>query len=110
MDDIKRALLGDKEAAKRLTEAGIIVPCSWCGKIPEITVYNRLIIYRCNCGITKAYPGYLQTKESPVLASAPESALKEYYHKDADIEACLAWNTRAPILSAEEMEMLEGME
>lgn len=25
-------------------------------------------------------------------------------------EARLAWNTRAPILSAEEMEMLEGME
>ena len=28
----------------------------------------------------------------------------------ADIEARLAWSTRAPILSAEEMEMLEGME
>ena len=25
MDDIKRALLGDKEAAKRLTEAGALV-------------------------------------------------------------------------------------
>ena len=25
-------------------------------------------------------------------------------------EARLAWNTRAPILSAEEMEMLEGLE
>lgn len=110
VDDIKRALLGDKEAAKRLTDAGIIVPCSWCGKIPEITVYNRWIIYICDCGVTKTYPGYLQTKKSPVLASAPESALKEYYHKDADIEARLAWNTRAPILSSEEMEMLHGKE
>ena len=109
LDDIKRALLGDKEAAGRMTEAGIIVPCSWCGKIPEITVYDRWIIYRCDCGVTKTYPGYLQTKESPVLASAPESAIKEYYHRDADKDARLAWNTRAPILSAEEMEILEGM-
>lgn len=52
----------------------------------------------------------LENKESLVLASAPESAIKEYYHKDADIEARLAWNTRAPILSEREMEMLEGME
>ncbi len=27
MDDIKRALLGDKEAAKRLTDAGVLLPC-----------------------------------------------------------------------------------
>lgn len=56
---------------------------------------------------TKTYPGYIQTKESPVLASAPKSVVKEYYHRDADIEARLAWNTRAPILSAEEMKMLD---
>ena len=48
---------------------------------------------------TKTYPGYIQTKESPVLASAPKSVVKEYYHRDADIEARLDWNTRAPILS-----------
>jgi hypothetical protein len=33
-------------------------------------------------------------------------ALKKKWAKDS---ALLAWNTRAPILSAEEMEMLEGM-
>ncbi len=27
MDDIKRALLGDKEAAERLTDAGVLLPC-----------------------------------------------------------------------------------
>ena len=27
MDDIKLALLGDKEAAKRLTEAGVLLAC-----------------------------------------------------------------------------------
>lgn len=30
MDDIKRALLDDKEAARRLTDAGVLVPCM-CG-------------------------------------------------------------------------------
>lgn len=31
MDDIKSALLGDKEAAKRLTDAGALVPYSFYG-------------------------------------------------------------------------------
>ena len=30
MDDIKLAMLGNKEAAKRLTEKGVLVPCM-CG-------------------------------------------------------------------------------
>ena len=30
--------------------------------------------------------------------------------EDAQAQARLSWNTRAPILSTEEMEMLEGME
>ena len=31
MDDIKLALLGNHEAAKRLTEAGVLAPCPFCG-------------------------------------------------------------------------------
>ena len=30
MNDIKLALLGNKEAAKRLTDAGVLIPCPWC--------------------------------------------------------------------------------
>ena len=30
MDDVKLAVLGNGEAAKRLTEAGVLVPCM-CG-------------------------------------------------------------------------------
>lgn len=107
MDDIKLAMLRNKEAAKRLTEAGVLLPCPWCGETPKVTTFDRGIVYECACGETKTYPGYIQTKESPVLASAPKSVVKEYYHRDADIEARLAWNTRAPILSAEEMKMLD---
>ena len=107
MDDIKLALLGDHEAAKRLTEKGVLLGCPWCGKTPKVTAFDRWIVYECACGETKTYPGYIQTKESPVLASAPESAVKEYYHRDADIDARLAWNTRAAILSESELKKLE---
>ena len=31
MNDVKRALLGDHEAAKRLTDAGVLLPCPFCG-------------------------------------------------------------------------------
>ena len=105
--DIRAAMLGDHEAAKRLTDAGVLVPCPWCGETPKVTAFDRWIVYECACGETKTYPGCIQTKESPVLASAPESAVREYYHRDADIEARLAWNTRAPILSESELKKLE---
>ena len=34
MDDIKRAMLEDQEAAKRLTDAGVLAPCM-CGRTPK---------------------------------------------------------------------------
>lgn len=37
MDDIKLALLGDKETARRLTDAGALLPCPMC-KGDEILV------------------------------------------------------------------------
>ena len=32
IEDVRAALLGDHEAAKRLTDAGVLVPCGHCGK------------------------------------------------------------------------------
>lgn len=90
LDDIKRALLGDKEAAKRLTDAGVLLPCPFCG------------------GNKGGIDGTILLWESSGL----------YAHKrtgkcvlDGAIIYNLAdWNTRTQNLSAEEMEMLEGME
>ena len=87
MDDIKLAMLGSKDAAKRLTDAGVLLPCPGCEGI------DTKICYVCGdhfgmcktCGWTGPF-------------------------RNAEYEARLAWNTRAPILSEEEMEMLEGME
>lgn len=30
MTDIQRAMLGDHDAAARLTEQGVLIPCPWC--------------------------------------------------------------------------------
>lgn len=88
MDDIKRALLGDHEAAKRLTDAGVLIPCALCkgcGVLDSEHIASIFWILCTGCGMqTEAF----ETEEA----------------------ARLAWNTRAPILSAEEMEMLHGKE
>ena len=84
LTDIQRALLGDHEAAARLTEQGVLIPCPWCnGDRKEKN--NSAVgywVFCFDCG-----------------ADGPTSA-NEY-------EARLAWNTRAPILSAGEMERLD---
>ena len=36
MDDIKLAMLGNKEAARRLTEAGVLLPCPFCNGNADI--------------------------------------------------------------------------
>lgn len=99
MTDEKLTLLGDHEAAKRLTDAGVLLPCPFCGGEVSIVAYDPRL-YRpamnhtyaiecCECGIMFGwdvdYGGRFDTEE----------------------QARLAWNTRAPILSAEEMEMLD---
>ena len=89
MTDIKRALLGDHEAAKRLTEAGVLVPCPFCGG-EAMVEYDTIepFEYAVFCGDCGVMP---TTSEDEQVAR-------------------LAWNTRAPILSAEEMEMLHEKE
>ena len=83
MDDIKLAMLGSKEAARRLTEAGALLPCPGCrGEDAKYRAVMACVMIECPCGFMAA--GY-----------------------DLE-EARQIWNTRAPILSAEEMERLEG--
>ena len=89
--DIRLALLGDHEAAKRLTDAGVLVPCWRCGgeaELQEIHTGGKPV-YAVSC--KKHHCGAYgwcahQTKQNAVAY----------------------WNTRAPILCAEEMEMLDA--
>ena len=39
MTDIQKAMLGDKEAAERLTDRGEMLPCPVCGKEAEVNFY-----------------------------------------------------------------------
>ena len=110
--DIRLALLGDHEAAKRLTDAGVLVPCPFCGsgvnlrrtsskyRTSPVVIMDEWAIECPNkCFQPKAFDSeILQDENGKVIVK----------RNGAD-EARLAWNTRAPILSAEEMEMLEGI-
>ena len=88
MTDIQRAMLGDHEAAKRLTDAGALLSCPMCGKASVLhSIDNCKTVYAVcpACGLmARAYKGHYKAR--------------------------LTWNTRAPILSAEETEMLHGKE
>ena len=84
MTDIDKALRGDHAAAKRLTDAGVRIPCR-CGAKGEIITMAK----------------YGENRWKPAVIRCP----KCHY------EACLTdWNTRAPILSAAEMEIPNGKE
>ena len=124
MDDVKAALLGDHEAAKRLTEQGVMVPCPFCGNdavVHEVEAQPKYaetqkevpkearIIRRISYPSGKEYFEYRKKEYIPqcVDSSCCGRAVKRF---NTPVEAISAWNTRAPILSKREMEMLEGME
>ena len=111
MDEIGRALLGDKEAARRLTDAGVLLPCPMCG--------GEVRLRRVSSSYTTSPTTIMDkwTVECPngcVRNNVCESKIfqdekgKVIIENNGSDEARLAWNTRAPILSAEEM--LERME
>lgn len=92
LDEKTRALLGDREAQEAITARGELLPC-FCGRNPNLSttalssapgVYATL---QCDCGIIMNVYGEVTT----------ETVLK----------LIRKWNTRAPILSSEEMEMLD---
>lgn len=95
MTEEKRALLGDREAAKRLTEAGVLLPCWHCGGADIIvrkvdglfgkSAYQRTYKY-VQCRTCFSQTGYHGTEP----------------------KARLAWNTRAPILSESDLKKLRG--
>ena len=107
---IKLALLGNKEAAKRLTDAGVLVPCPFCGKAvnlrrvsssyttsPTVIMDSWTVECPNGCVRNNVYKSTIfQDDEGDVVIK----------NNGAD-EARLAWNTRAPILSAEELKKLE---
>ena len=98
MDDITLALLGDHAAAERVTESGKLLSCPLCGG--EVTEHGPEdwkptwydpdsggdpVEYSCKCGFALCIGSY------------------DYY------ETRKAYNTRAPILTPEQIKRLEEM-
>lgn len=80
MDDIKLAMLCNREAAKRLTEKGVLLPCPMCkgkGALDSEFPMGVFWVLCTKCG--------LQTEAFETKA-----------------EARLAWNARAKIGEADE--------
>ena len=93
MDDIKLAQLGDKEAAKRLTDAGVLVPCPMC-KSGEVFIRS----------VSGAFDsGKITTKK---YAQCRSCFLQTTFYSTKK-EARLTWNTRAAFPSEAELKKLE---
>lgn len=87
MDEVRLALLGDKAAQERLTERGELLPCPFCGE------GKATIRYACGDYFVEC----LNCHSTSSVTSTKDTVVKD-------------WNTRAPILSSREMEILEGLE
>ena len=110
LTDEERALLGDKDAAKRLTEAGVLVPCPFCGKA---VILRRVSSSYTTCPTVIMDDWTIECPNGCVRNNVYKSKIFQddkgevvIKNNGAD-EARLAWNTRAPILSESEMKKLE---
>jgi hypothetical protein len=102
MDDVKLAMLGNKDAAKRLTDAGVLVPCAHCGN----DNHNRIVM-SFKKDKKKRFGEYYDVC-TIYCECCTETVRQAGFGKDvAAKNASLLWNTRAPILSAEELKKLE---
>lgn len=99
MDDIKRALLGNHEAAKRLTEAGVLLPCWRCGGEAELqeihTGGKPVYAVSCKKHHCGAYGCAHQTKENAVaywnIRPAPpigRCGECKHFYEDGDETSC----------------------
>lgn len=90
MDDIKLALLGDKAAQEECTRQGIVLACPCCAN-EHISYDTSQGDYDYGMGGYRCY----------------DCGLSQGYNFKSEEEALYMWNTRAPILTPEELGKLE---
>lgn len=93
MDEIKRALLGNKDAQKAVTDKGKLLPCPKCHSENLIIKYFSIYTYvEClNCGCES---GLLDTSKCRTVKDAEKAMTEE-------------WNNRPQLLTVEEIKKLE---
>lgn len=98
MEDVKRALLGDYAAAKRLTDAGIMIPCPLCGRMINRQEEEATYMLMETDVRNWSYHHFCRFDSLPSGITVYGTSKEEVISK---------WNTRTPILSVGEMEELE---
>lgn len=119
MTDIQRAMLGDHDAAARMTEQGALLPCPFCGKSGRLT-HNGLNKRQNNAPSSAGDFCTTWTAECTWCSCKRGEGRTEFvFSKNGELsilgddgkkKAALAWNTRAPLLTPEQMERLEEVE
>lgn len=141
MTDIQRAMLGDYDAAARLMEQGVLIPCPCCkgkGKIMarqhsfhgQNFAGNKKISWQIYVKCNRCYARSTPQKTEPIKLYADTGLIQNgnFYATDWWVsesrglkaaneafakyvrKAIEAWNTRVPLLTPEQMDMLERME
>lgn len=117
MDEIKKALLGDKEAQRAVMKRWELLPCPKCHcEEVEIKGNGHDVLDRNTLAVVDYIPHdfiYVLC-ENCNYSSAPVNininADGEMEFEKAEKELIAAWNTRPQILTTEELERLEGLE
>ena len=120
--DIRLALLGDHEAAKRLTEAGVLLGCPYCKSNQVRIDYKQITVgingldmpvkrYTYSGRCNKCHARGPAVGGRVVIGIGKIDGIKRpswaTRTKELEYKARLAWNTRAPILSESELKKLE---
>lgn len=132
MDEIKKAMLGDKEAQRAVTERGDLLPCPFCRGKGKVSFKDYKFIGRNCCGDKKivyrvqVICNKCRGRGKPVFTDPlinPNPYITKWGNCYADTNICNKetsvflkyvksairdWNTRPKLLTAEEMERLEG--
>lgn len=105
MDEVRLALLSDKAAQERMTERGELLPCPFCGGSPKVKIQKQQYglsgtIIRCRQCLSSVYC-------LDKCAQITENGMKNIPVTNHRFLALKKWNTRAPILTPEELKKLE---
>lgn len=119
MNDITLAFLGDPAAQERITERGELLPCPWCfrKRVVFIGVHDEEGNYhgRIGCRYEQkpwsglSYALHHEGWGNCILCSDGENQTMGGVLFDTAKEAATEWNTRAPILTPEQIKRLEEM-
>ena len=97
LNDTQLSLLGDPSAPDRMTESGKILPCH-CGGKCYIVCYEKQ-------GIPSGDSGYVASiKCSECGVELRRWAMEKKWAWESAVKA---WNTRAPVLTPEQIKKLE---